>query len=666
MTEFLGGQKPINQQQATPQRKTVSLTDILKQQASAVSEQFTGGLGTAVEGTKGLFTTPDVSPTPGMGLGAQALEVGAKTLQAGVQGAKNLGDMVGGLGAAVFSPLAPLNKLGEKAGEKIGLAVPTGAAQAFEKTLRENPSIGQNAETILSLSNLAVPDASVKGARAINKGKGALSEKMASVKEGAKDFVPSLDVTPEIIAAERKAKIQSGFEEQNMRLKTADKSFNENTISRKGSDGKVTKITPIDTFSEYNIAPTIEKGTIQMGDWKTGVGELGKMREVVSTLDNQLDTDLVNTGQKHNIEDFRQYTIDKATQSPALRQAGTVESTIAKIDAKFKDWQNSYGTELDIAEMNNIRKMMNKDWSPETKDASSLIGDSARDIIYDALPEGKAKANLQKQGELLAAKKYAEKLNGTKVTGGRLGNMAMRGTGAILGSTVQNMPVLGPLFGAMGGEYLARALQQSQFKSAWTELRGALLDLQSKSTEQTQSANTIPNKAVMEPSIPKKKVETSELSTPDLASQAKGKTLEEFMKGQEKNMVYHGSTVPIKSFNNKSGVFFTDDMMNADGYGMGENVYEGYLSLKNPLTIDAKGRRYDDLKTPYGKSTREIVANVDSKKYDGVIFKNIKDSFSDAEASDQVAGTISYAFRPKDAFLNESQLTDIWKKANEQ
>ena len=75
--------------------------------------------------------------------------------------------------------------------------------------------------------------------------------------------------------------------------------------------------------------------------------------------------------------------------------------------------------------------------------------------------------------------------------------------------------------------------------------------------------------------------------------------------------------------------YFTDDYMNADGYAGGEYVYEVYLTIKNPLIIDAKDKKWDDIKTPYGTTTREVVGYVDRKKYDGVIFNNIKDSWID-------------------------------------
>lgn len=148
-----------------------------------------------------------------------------------------------------------------------------------------------------------------------------------------------------------------------------------------------------------------------------------------------------------------------------------------------------------------------------------------------------------------------------------------------------------------------------------------------------------------------------------LATEAKKyKSAEEFVKAQP--TVYHGSPVELKNFHNKSGVFFTDSLEDASGFGGNpDHVYEGYLNFKNPLIIDAKGAKWDELDTKYGKSTREIIGNAQKDKYDGVVFKNIVDNIGDT-ADWGGHSTISYAYKPRDAFLNESQLTDLYNKTN--
>ena len=104
--------------------------------------------------------------------------------------------------------------------------------------------------------------------------------------------------------------------------------------------------------------------------------------------------------------------------------------------------------------------------------------------------------------------------------------------------------------------------------------------------------------------------------------------------------VYHGTIEEFTTF--YPGSFFTDDYMNADGYASGEIVMPVYLNIKNPLIIDAKGMKWDNLDTPYGTSTREIVGNVDTSKYDGVIFENINDNWFDDESG--YPGTVYYTF----------------------
>lgn len=93
-------------------------------------------------------------------------------------------------------------------------------------------------------------------------------------------------------------------------------------------------------------------------------------------------------------------------------------------------------------------------------------------------------------------------------------------------------------------------------------------------------------------------------------------------------VVYHGSRFSFNEF--KGDNYFTDDFFNADGYAGGEYVYDVYLSIQNPLIIDCKGKKWDNLEEPYF-STQYVVGTLDRKKYDGVIFKNIKDNWIDDE-----------------------------------
>ena len=72
-------------------------------------------------------------------------------------------------------------------------------------------------------------------------------------------------------------------------------------------------------------------------------------------------------------------------------------------------------------------------------------------------------------------------------------------------------------------------------------------------------------------------------------------------------------------------------------------VYDVYLSIQTPLIVDCKDEKWDELETPYGTSTIEVVSNADRSKYDGIIFLNVKDAWYD-DADYQDGQTIYVTF----------------------
>lgn len=318
-------------------------------------------------------------------------------------------------------------------------------------------------------------------------------------------------VTPDILtkdaATMRTEKMVSGLESQNNRLKTVGEAFEENTISRKSDvvGQPNTVITPADTFVKYNLAPEVTKGSIDMGDYTNGRGPLGKIRENVERIDGEIVTKLKDSGVRKNVDEFKNAAIERARQNDRLKASGKVQSTVDNIEKRFEDFRQSYGNDVDITDINKIRKQMNVDFDPMTQDTSRIIGDVSRDFVYNSTPDLAVKKLLQEQGELLSARNYAEKINGTKVIGGRLGNYVMRTLGAMIGGA-SDSKVMGPLIGAVGGEYAARALQQAQFKSIGAEAKGLFEKAKSKlpqsskrkSQAQIISAKTTPKNSAID------------------------------------------------------------------------------------------------------------------------------------------------------------------------
>jgi hypothetical protein len=400
------------------------------------------------------------------------------------------GDVLG----TIFAPVgAALEATGiNKAFDAVGNAVVDSSLgqkltdnPTVQKFAMEHPNAGEDFSRALNIALAGLETGKVKPSTIAERTKAQFTPKPKA---------PAVPEAPaKTIEQMRAEKIKQGFEEQNTRLKSADKSFSKNTKVYTNPDGTKTTVTPVDTFAKYNITPTVEKGGIDMGDYQMGTGALGKIKENVLSIDEAIDTSLKNTGRGVPLDDFKTRAIEAIKRDETLKESGKVGSTVKKLEGVFDDFKESYGETVQEIDVNNIRKTMNRDFNLDTVDVSRVIGDVAREIVYNSTPEQTVKTLLRQQGELLSAKKYAETVNGTKVTGGRLGNMAMRTAGAVAGSTLHNMPVIGPLLGMVGGEYLARAMQQTQFKSPIVEAKAFFQ--RSNSNTPTTNANTIPSKA---------------------------------------------------------------------------------------------------------------------------------------------------------------------------
>ena len=210
--------------------------------------------------------------------------------------------------------------------------------------------------------------------------------------------------------------------------------------------------------------------------------------------------------------------------------------------------------------------------------------------------------------------------------------------------------------------YLKRAFQQIQ-EGEKVPSAGSVRAFGQGETPQGFKQGEIPPTTPIAPQATKLGVSTEKGISDPLAQEArKYKSAEEFVKKQIP--VYHGSPVPLKKFSNKKGgAFFTDSMEDASGFaGNSDNVYEGYLNFKKPLIIDAKGAKWDELNTKWGESTQEIISNAEKEGYDGVTFKNIVDNVGDTTDFGGQS-TIHYAYKPENAFVNESQLTDFYNQA---
>jgi len=147
-------------------------------------------------------------------------------------------------------------------------------------------------------------------------------------------------------------------------------------------------------------------------------------------------------------------------------------------------------------------------------------------------------------------------------------------------------------------------------------------------------------------------------------------------------------------FGRESGIYFTDRPDVASGYTYrrsmwlspsdGAAIYPAYLSLKNPLVIDARGTRNDNIPVPglpwkpkvFGRlpqgavSIRDLMRMALERGHDGLIVRNVVDTASmnwrdksnvyavaeSAQIRSAIAGGTVFAARPADVVrANQAQ-----------
>ena len=87
---------------------------------------------------------------------------------------------------------------------------------------------------------------------------------------------------------------------------------------------------------------------------------------------------------------------------------------------------------------------------------------------------------------------------------------------------------------------------------------------------------------------------------------------------------YTPITVFKKQYDEQAGHFFSSDMDNAGGYG--SYLYSVFLMMKNPLVIECNGQNYSSVSyNGMEMDTYEWADNARKHRYDGVVFKNIRD-----------------------------------------
>lgn len=254
-------------------------------------------------------------------------------------------------------------------------------------------------------------------------------------------------------------------------LKSLKRSFEKNSRYRMVDGQKVYYQNPLTTLSETRAIPKVVDGKIDATDAKN------VLQQMIGELDDQslsLVDDATQSGTKLTVGDFRKVVEESIRSNENLQASGAVNKTLKAAAQLFADFEQSYGKEIPASQLNKIRVAMNKVYDPTDVDAARAVGDAARKFIYENVPG--TKAALAREGELISALKFLEVMDGHAVKGGRMGRYFTDLIGAIAGSTT-DVPVVGPIVGALGARAVANQAQQNFFKPVTGQAARALLSV---------------------------------------------------------------------------------------------------------------------------------------------------------------------------------------------
>lgn len=419
----------------------MSIGNVIRQ----VSQQFQGGATQAASSLKDLITgnQPAINPQNlqdtyrGGGLPAALAEGGAQALKAGEQGAAQLGSAVGGIGAAVTAPLAPLFNAGTKIGQNIGNAVPTPIAKGIA-TASSNPTVNENVKDIMNLSNLAAPDAADKGLSVTKDVGTKVGEAAQATKEA---------LTPDFSGITgAKDALANKLQESTLKLTPTQKS----TLGPKLAEVK-------DYLSRNNV---------------TGnpVQRFDKITEIWNNKENSIQEALKGS----NVTASRQVITD-ALES--LKQNFQNDRDVNSIEKQIDDAISVVKRQPEQVPVTNLNELKRSTMKQAFNTAGTKVRDDVEFAIGDALKDSESKAldaaGVKIEGKSFTDfnKEYSTVINARKILKmaqgksqlGLTGNLASRFVASLVGSAIGGVP--GEVIGALAGPKIGEAVAGTAAKS---------------------------------------------------------------------------------------------------------------------------------------------------------------------------------------------------------
>lgn len=160
-------------------------------------------------------------------------------------------------------------------------------------------------------------------------------------------------------------------------------------------------------------------------------------------------------------------------ESPEIVATGNLDKAQGELRRRINGLRSAYQTDYITPEIaNQVRKEMNKlttsfDADAFEQDVADAIADAVREKFDEMFPDEAFRKVNKKIGDLIVARKYLQKADGKKIGGGKMTQMLSRIVGSSIGSS-SGVPFVGPVAGALGGDYLAKRSASRGFGSPLT------------------------------------------------------------------------------------------------------------------------------------------------------------------------------------------------------
>lgn len=224
-------------------------------------------------------------------------------------------------------------------------------------------------------------------------------------------------------------------------LKTLTNAFKDNSRPAIGGSGETNPIQTLQTVR--NEEGKSLASLIKVNDSRVNTEELANEAHtgaIDNLIQNHQDaaTGLIDTLQGSvPFTDFKNSVMTEIANDPTIRGTLSIPKATAAAERMMDSAQISYGQDIPYKAIDEIRRGMNRVYDPDERDVARIIGDTARTALYEGGGTNAAiKSAMANEAELIRARNFVEKLNGTVVKGGRLGKYFDALTGEAVGGVV--------------------------------------------------------------------------------------------------------------------------------------------------------------------------------------------------------------------------------------